>query len=536
MSSAFQIAMQDMGKLIEQANLGQVAFDKAIEPIAEQLSDIALKLRGSVNIYEFEHLKIGTDWTNAITAALAKVKVGGELIFAEGIYEHYGIVVTKTVNIRGCGKYATRLKNLSLVAPAVTILSNVEKGTFKDISCWGNGTSNFGVDATSGKGFQFNNNSVCWNFDNIWMRGHGDWFFYAEGNGHVNNINITNSELEWGKKGAIHLIQSNTANQINAVNIINCNISGFGGNGIEVWGQSISIQGCAIQACKNRGIVVDGSISPIGQSSSYSIRIDNNYFELCNNGFIFAKAIVSPYPRYLYNLSVSNNYGVYDVIPGDVVNTSLVSLVEIQAPGWYDYDNFQVSGLNYQSNSFLRGFSAPAGNIFNGNDVLAPNCVIQRTAISSTETQYYIGLGRAKIIDNYGDMVVIKGITHCVNNAYTIDKSANVTVNTDLIFDLRNYSKGNFTGMDVPVVSDATNYTVSIVKKYRPAGSTAAYSDQVLHNWTNQAGSQLLKKNFTNNGKSNQYEDFYIVIRVVFNAGNTMTNFAVGNPVIYLNN
>ena len=490
---------------------------------------------GFVSIKEFEHLKSGTDWTSAIVAAMNATPMGGELRFPDGTYNHTGISITKPINIRGAGKYGTILKNTSLVAAAVTVNSAVERGTFRDIGIWGNGTQGYGADATSGKGVVFSNNSVVWTFDNIWMRGHGDWFFYADGNGHVNNVNIINSEFEFGKKGAIHFIQRDTSNQINAINIQNCNFSGFGENGLELWGQSITVQNCAIQACKNKGVVIDGSISPIGQSSAQSIRIDNNYFELCNYGFIFLKAVTTPFARYIFSAIVTNNYGSYAKIPSDTVDMSTVSIVEVQAPGHYSYDNNQVGGFVYEGNTFSDGSGGLIKAILNGNDVLSYDSRIQRgnTTVLSSSIAKYIGLGRAKITDGISERHVIKGISCCVNNTYTIDKSSNITADADLIFDVKNYSKGSLVSLDIPVDTDCTDYTLEVVKKYRDPGSIASYTDYVVVVNSNKSGSQTISNPF--DGKSNimnVYKDYYLVIRVKFNAGHTKTRFHIGNPVI----
>jgi len=358
-----------------------------------------LTIPGIINIADYSNLVTSNDWTAAITKAVADSKWGGVLFFPIGVYNHKGIVITKPLNIIGGGKYSTRLVNNSVSNPAIKINANVERGTMRDISIFGNGTQPFGTDATSGKGIVFSDNSIVWTFENVWMRGHGDWFLYADGLGHVNNINLINCELEYGKKGAIHFIQTNYSNQINAINIQNCNISGFLESGLELWGHSITVQNSAIQACKKYGIAIDGTISSNGNSHAQSIRIDNNYFEGCNLGFIFAKAIASPIVRYIFSLAVTNNFGDYTVISGDTVNTSAVSIVEIQAPNFYAYDNFQISAFLYMANSFGKG---NAKYILNGNNVLSYNSIIQRSVNTVADLPYYVNLGRASMLDTTG--------------------------------------------------------------------------------------------------------------------------------------
>lgn len=354
---------------------------------------------GIISIEDYKQLVMNNDWTAAIRQAIADSLWGGILFFPIGTYNHTGIIITKPLNIVGGGKYSTRLINKSTVNPAVKINANIERGTMRDIAIFGNGTRPFGTDATSGKGVEFGDNTVVWTFENVWMRGHGDWFFYADGVGNVNNITIINCELEYGKRGAIHFIQRNTSNQINAITIQNCNFSGFAESGLELWGQSITVQNCAIQACKKYGIAIDGAISAYGSSHAQSVRIDNNYFEGCNLGFIFAKAISSPAVRYILSLSVTNNYGDYTTIAGDQVSTANVSVIEIQAPNFYAYDNLQVSAFTYMNNAFGRG---NARSIMNGNNVLSYNSIIQRSINTALDLPYYVNLGRASMLDIAG--------------------------------------------------------------------------------------------------------------------------------------
>ena len=357
------------------------------------------KIPGIINISDYSSYVTANDWTVAIKKAIDDSYWGGIIFFPIGRYDHKGIEITKPLNIVGGGKYSTLLVNNSPTNPAIKINANIERGTMRDISIFGNGTEPYGTDATSGKGIVFTENANVWTFENVWMRGHGDWFFYADGLGHVNNISIVNCELEYGKKGAIHFIQTNYSNQINAINIQNCNITRFGETGIELWGSSITVQNCAIQACKKYGVAIDGSISASDISHARAIRIDNNYFEGCNLGFIFVKAIARQILRYLFSISITNNFGYYSPIPGDTVNVSNVSVVEVQAPHFNDYHEFQVSAFTYMTNSFGRG---NAKAILNGNDVLGYNSIVQRSMDTIIDLPYFINLGRASMLDISG--------------------------------------------------------------------------------------------------------------------------------------
>ena len=478
-----------------------------------------------------------TDNTAKITKAIAATTYGGNLVFHPGTFLHTGIQINKSINIIGSGRYATKLKNTS-TGDSVTFSPNVERGSFRDIAVFGDGESPYGALAYSGKGFVFADNAVIWTFERVWMRGHGDHFFYADGSGDVNNINIIDCQLEWGKKSAIHFIQNSTANQINAINVEKCNISGFEINGIEVWGQSINIKNNSIQACKNRGIVADGLISAAGLSSLRVINIEGNYFELCNNGYIHLRAVNSPYPRYLIGVNISGNYGDYGKIPGTTVDEAAVALVKVEAPDWYAFDNLQVSSFTYESNNFFSStFPTTLGAILDGSNVLSFDSKISRTLQGGLTSWAVLhkNLGAARILDNWSNRQVLKGISACVSHTYTQEKSPSVTATTDFVFDVRNAEKGNIIYVGVPVETDSTSYTVSIIKKHRPIGSVAAYSTTTVTNIAGKSGnglSELVGNSL--NGVLTQYDDFYLVVRVSFQSAATYCY--IHNPIIgYIN-
>lgn len=114
MSSAFQIAMKEMGDLINQANLGQVAFDKAIEPVMSQLAEKAVKVTvenqfkdRAVNVKDFGAIGDGgvTDSTKAFVDAIAACPPGGQVIIppAPNFYKVLlgSIVINKSISLVG---------------------------------------------------------------------------------------------------------------------------------------------------------------------------------------------------------------------------------------------------------------------------------------------------------------------------------------------------------------------------------------------------------------------------------------------------
>jgi len=340
-----------------------------------------------------------TDDTTAIQLAFNSVPTGNVLLFSPGTYLHTGLTLAKRINVVGSGKLSTTIKNTG-TGDAITISSGIEYGTFRDIAIRGNGTTNYGADATSGNGIVFSNNAVMWDFCNVSVCYHGGFGFYACGNGNVNNIYIHHSQIEYCLGGGVRFIQTNTSNQINAIYIDNCNIAGHGGNGVELWGQSTSVSHCTIQGNKGYGVVFDAELEPGSDGTNNHLiaaSIKDNYFEKCNKGFIYARAyyITSTYYRYILGLSIEGNYGTFAKITGDTV-TGTISCVEIAAPGWYSYYNYQVAGIVYRGNSFT--ISDTATYILNCNNVLSWDSVVEINAFSTAIAtgNYYVNLGRAK--------------------------------------------------------------------------------------------------------------------------------------------
>jgi len=367
-----------------------------------------------INVQSYGVLPTNTAAENdaAIAAMITAVSAGSTLYWPSGTYLNNGISVTKPLDFKGHSKWSSIIKNVGTGTTAIDISAGVERARMYNIGIWGDGTNQFGSDATTGKGVVFHESSNHWNFDNIWMRGHGDYFFWTDTTGNVNNINITNSELEYGKKSAIRFIQADFTKQMNGINISGCNISGFGGHGIEVWGQSMGIERNTVQACKKTGIQINGS-SGLYSSSARAIRVIGNYFEACNEGFIYCKAIVTESGifakyRYLSSITIQGNFGGYGKIPGDeAIDQSAHALCEVAAPGWYSYGNLQVTGFSYKDNDFGIGDSIAdpltIKRIFNGNGVLSSNSTVKKNVPSYGDWHEYIGLGQATV---EGDTIV----------------------------------------------------------------------------------------------------------------------------------
>lgn len=400
------------GNYIYPVTHASAVFDDNGKSVSEELE--ALESIPYINVKTFGAKGDGkTDDTVAIQEAISAVKSGATIFFPIGTYIHKGITITKPINILGEGKYSTILKNVG-EGDSITIAANVERGTICNIGIFGNGTYNNAVDATAKKGIVFGPNTVCWRFDNIWMRNHGDYFFYAEDVGHVNNIIICNSELESGAKSCIRFYQSSSANQINAIYIQNCNISGFGHNGIEVWGQNINIASNTIQYCKNVGISVNAKDSEsdnlyTSNSHAQGLVITNNYFELCYNGFMsFSGYAQTGILRGIFGTSVIGNFGSYSTKKEDNFDSSSVAVISLDNNGYYDNNALYspISNFLYIGNAITKGEAQyilkNTGNMYRDNVIQVGR--LASTSIDDNIMDDYYGIERCtllgKVIDN----------------------------------------------------------------------------------------------------------------------------------------
>jgi len=500
-----------------------------LDKVDTQLAHLATEQMDYINIKRYENLVTNDDWTIAIQQAITDIGFGGTIYFPKGTYRHTGIVINRSgISIKGYNKLATKLLNVG-TGDSITIEDNAERGTFSDISIFGNATASYGVGATAKKGVLFKNNAIHWKFYNIWMRDHGDWFFYANQTGHVNNINIQNSEFEHGGKGAARFIQSSSAYQINAISIKNCNVSGFETNGLELWGQSITIEDNTIQACKGRGIVIDAGIGASGSGHASNIRICNNYFELCNKGFVLCSALVSPYVRYINGITVERNYGLYNTIDGSVVDFETVHVVEVKAAGYSDFDSNKVSGFIYKGNSFSTG--GKAKSILNANNAISYDSMVHKVFLSTYTPELendYIGLGRARILTNSNTRKIIKGITSCFSHTYTVEKSPSITVSTFLKYDINTFSDNKIKRLKIPVNTDSQNYTLSISINHRTINTFGSYTKTPIDSRNNLVGDNILSVGISGVYSPMLEKDYFLGIDIVFN-DSSQTFLYVGN-------
>lgn len=440
---------------------GDMVQEEEINSLNNEINNLNKHKIDYINIKEYKKYVQNDDWTIAISTALNDLDWGGTLYFPIGDYKHKGILINKSCNLKGCSKTSTKLINIS-DNDSILICENVERGSFSDIAIFGDWEQNKNH---KGNGIVFSNNSVCWNFDNIWMRFHGGDFFYACDNGHVNNINIKNSEFEYGGKNCMVFYQTNYNNQINAINIENCNISNFKENGFDIWGQSINISKCTIQYCRNKGINIDAfkyNEKNLAQSHSQSINIKDNYFELCYNGFISINCGANEYSRYINSIVIKDNFGSYGIIDTDenLPMDKSVNIVEIRN-NQYSQELHMISGLEYK-NAFSVGSSNKVNKIINVFGLLDYTNTIYINYIGADGDYNELYNCSLALVKNYNQYVNTLFGNRCINKKFNLIENVDeIKTNDHIFWDFSPLQANQINNIKVFIETDANDYTIS---------------------------------------------------------------------------
>ena len=226
------------------------------------------------------------DDTVAIQTALDENKV---VFFPEGEY-----LITSALNV-GDGRvlFSNNFKTTKIKAvgcDAVHIANKAGGGAIKNIGFLG--------DDSAHRCITFNQN-VGWIFDRLYITNFGKSFFYADSNGFVSNIYISNGIFMYGGENCVHMqhivLQDRTGSQINCVVVEKCLIEYFN-DGITLTGTANTVKENVIEFCE-RGIVVDTGVSnavtteEIIFSCVYGMSIVGNYFEGITDSCVYVRAL-----------------------------------------------------------------------------------------------------------------------------------------------------------------------------------------------------------------------------------------------------
>lgn len=462
------------------------------------------------------------DDTLAIQKIINSCRWGDTVYFPKGTYIVKGLTIPVAINIVGYSKTSTIIKNISTTNPCIKIMKTRERIRINDIGIWGNGTKAYGTDATSSYGIELDG-CVLINIDNIWMRGHGNHSIYATDT-NVNNINISNSEIEYGKGDGINILSKDKQCQKNAISISNCNIAGFSRNGISIWGNSINIHDNTIQVNKGVGISIDSDLID-SSFTACGISITENYFEICSKGFIKVKADADKgYTKLIIGLWIERNFGN---LYASQVDASTKALVSIENPN-HKPGSSLVRNLKYDNS-----FSTDTLNVLDAN-----NCLSSESTISipyceiPMELASYKNLGTSKI--EYLKSQVLNGYFNAKGVDYNIStgKSNNITSNTTIYFPCEMGSFNNLRNFEVLCETDSTNYSIKVELMRRDKNTNNVYVSSVIGERTNLNRSKVFSpdQSSINITTNNINIDMYYKITITFK--NVGKYFYLGNPAI----
>jgi len=512
---------------ITAARKGEATLEDKIDLIDTNI-DILQNMQ--VNVKDFGAIGNGIiDDTIAIQTALNSLTTGGTLYFPKGTYIHTGITIpAHYISLLGNGRFSTFLKNTS-TNNAITIDTNSERGSIKEIGILGNGTSIYGGNATSGHGIVFSNNSVSWNFENITVRGHGKDGFHGGEIGHVNNINIVNSEIEFNKGNAIYFVAKAGVSQINAININGCNISNNGTSGLVLWGNNINIKENTIQGNRLYGYNISSDlVQGTGTLSCDMISIKNNYSEGNLFGLLNIKIdkISSPLTyKYIGTLIFEENFGHENSLDASI--TSIITISK--GTGISTLFDRAFKCFRYNKNSLSSSVSGV--KIFNGNNLLDFNSIIEMTF---NEQSNFINYGYSQFIIKQ-KIIVLNNFLESKGLTFTdisTGKSPNITSNTSIYYPLKIENYNGIYEFGIPIDTDYTNPQVLINLYGRLKGSSAAYTliySKYLVTITNGVISAIASGFSPISG----YEDMYMKITIYpTGGGGTGTYLYIYNPYL----
>lgn len=439
------------------------------------------KLTGVVNIWSYKRLVTDNDWTIAIQTALDSMYHGGTLFFPPGEFRHTGFTIpARYLNIRGCGQYGTFLVNTAEGKDSITIAENSERGTIRDICIMGNGNVMYGETATCGHGIVFGLNSVSWTFQSITVRGHGKNGIHMGEFGHVNNVNILDSAIEFNKGHGIYMVATAGESQINAVNVRGCNLTYNGDSNILLFGNNVNISDNTIQASLQYGIEINSDKVPgYGDVMCGSVNIQGNYFELNRRGTIYTKADVVHSPtmtyKYIGTTRIVGNFA-YELGFDPDVDTMVSARVGDGIDGlwWTAYKS-----ITFKDNYF-RALD-PEIIVFDGGDALDGNSHVESQGFEDYDSEFvpFRNMGAArvvmtrktKVLNNYfearSDLVTFDDIT--------TGKSSNIMEMSTVYYPYPWETYGGIMEFGTVVETDFHSCEIYLRVYARPRGSSEPY-------------------------------------------------------------
>ncbi|MGL4571591.1 MAG: glycosyl hydrolase family 28-related protein, partial [Clostridium sp.] len=138
--------VKELEKMLTDGRLANIINQEIFGSLSNKVEKIKNKtLLGRVNIYDYEHLKQGNDWSNAINAAFTELDSGGELFIPGGEYE-----VSKTIVFKsGCKLVGNNKSVLKLTTKGISLINFTNSGGASNNTSYIEGIKLVGLGKTS---------------------------------------------------------------------------------------------------------------------------------------------------------------------------------------------------------------------------------------------------------------------------------------------------------------------------------------------------------------------------------------------------
>ena len=471
-----------------------------------------------------------TDNTAAIVAALAAAGTR-PVYFPSGKYIHTGFAIGPNSHLVGDGPLVSILRNVTAGADSITITGG--HGSISNLGVWGDGTAQWGADATTGHGIVFagTGTAAVWDLDRVHVSHHGGDGIRGGYVAHNNDLHFTSVNVRRNKLHGINLVAYKGFNsQINGVSVNGGDVSENGKSGLELWGNSISVLNTSIQANYEYGVELNGGV--LDGTNSYSaqrVAIEQCHFEVNRLGMLHVRVGANSANTYnkVFGLSVIGNYTFPGV--GNGLDPGVTHMATFTTAGQTMLSHHPIVQLRWERNMFS---SVDAIAILNGGNLLDGTNYIDDIAPTkftglAWARRTSCGSRRTIVLNNY-----LTGRAASVTFAdITTGKSSSITSPQSIYYPLDLNGASSIAGIGVPIETDNTSGTQVQVYLYgRAKGSSAAYTAAQIITATNISGGVIAGLADNANNPLAGFEDCYA--RVIVTPGTGGTYCYIYNPYL----
>ena len=470
-----------------------------------------------------------TDNTAAIVAALAAAGTR-PVYFPSGKYIHTGFAIGPNSHLVGDGPLVSILRNVTAGADSITITGG--HGSISNLGVWGDGTAQWGADATTGHGIVFagTGTAAVWDLNRVHVSYHGGDGIRGGYVAHNNDLHFTSVDVRRNKLHGINLVAYKGANsQINGVSMNGGDVGENGKSGLELWGNSISVLNTSIQANYEYGVELNGGV--LDGTNSYSaqrVAIEQCHFEVNRLGMLHVRVGANSANTYnkVFGLSVIGNYTFPGV--GNGLDPGVTHMATFTTAGQTMLSHHPIVQLRWERNMFS---SVDAIAILNGGNLLDGTNYIDDIAPTkftglAWARRTSCGSRRTIVLNNY-----LTGRAASVTFAdITTGKSSNITSPQSIYYPLDLNGASSIAGIGVPIETDNTNTQVQVYLYGRAKGSSAAYTAAQIITATNISGGVIAGLADNANNPLAGFEDCYA--RVIVTPGTGGTYCYIYNPYL----